>query len=226
MDKDFALRLQADIGIDVQQIIREEIELIFLDRLFDSPLSDRLIFKGGTALRLVYQSPRFSEDLDFSITDEIDANEFRAIITDIVKSDERLSIKDLASKYYTNLAQIRIKEPWQDISFSTKIEISKRVDKRGPAAYINALAKSPATNITIMTKTLAMEEMLKDKLRAITERRMPRDIFDIWFICQKMNKPFELKNFGYPKGIMRRDLRRLLPKRYYPVADELERLNA
>lgn len=73
MEKDFALKLQAEIGIDVQQLIREEVELAFLNRLFASPLSDRLIFKGGTALRLVYASPRFSEDLDFSVTDEIDS---------------------------------------------------------------------------------------------------------------------------------------------------------
>lgn len=28
--------------------------------------AEAILFKGGTALRLIYQSPRFSEDLDFS----------------------------------------------------------------------------------------------------------------------------------------------------------------
>ncbi|MDB4349687.1 nucleotidyl transferase AbiEii/AbiGii toxin family protein [Omnitrophica bacterium] len=226
MDKDFALKLAAEIGIDVQQIIREETELVFLRALFDSPLSDKLVFKGGTALRLIYGSPRFSEGLDFSVTGKIDPAEFKESVSNIVKSDERLSIKDIASKYYTDIAQIRIKEPWRDMAFSMKIEISKRIIKNAGFASVNALAKSPTTNISVMAKTYAPEEMLKDKLRAINERKMPRDIFDIWFICQKLNKPFDIKKFGYPKGIIRRDLRRLLPKRFYPVVEDLERLNA
>ena len=60
MDKDFALGLSSQIGIDVQQIVREEVELIVLKRLFESTISSELVFKGGTALRLIYNSPRFS----------------------------------------------------------------------------------------------------------------------------------------------------------------------
>lgn len=55
---------------------------------------------------------------------------------------------------------------------------------------------------------------------------MPRDIFDIWFTCQKMGKPFALKNFGYPKGKLRRELRKFLPVKFYPVIEELEKANA
>jgi len=226
MDKDFALRLAAEIGIDVQQIIREEIELIFLRGLFDSSIGDRLIFKGGTALRLIYDSPRFSEDLDFSVSNKVDAGEFKKIVTGIVKSDDRFSIKDLAGRYYTDIAQIRIKEPWRDMALSVKIEVSKRVVKDDEGAYVTALAKSPATNISVMTKAFSLERMLKDKLRALKDRKMPRDIFDIWFIYQKTGKAFDLKGFGYPRGIIRRDLRKLLPRRFYTVTDEMERLNA
>lgn len=227
MDRDFALKLAADIGIDVQQVIREEAELIFLAKLFDSAISDRLIFKGGTALRLIYESPRFSEDLDFSATGQIDQTEFKKTITGIIRADERFSIKDLAGKYYTNLAEIKVKEPWRDMPFSMKIEVSRRVDNRGrDTAYVNALAKSPATNISVMTKSLTLEEMLKDKLKAVKARKMPRDIFDIWFICQKINEPFKLRGFGYPKGRIRQELRKFLPKRFYPIIEDLEKLNA
>ncbi|MBI4675942.1 MAG: nucleotidyl transferase AbiEii/AbiGii toxin family protein [Chloroflexi bacterium] len=33
---------------------------------YQQPQTDRIYFKGGTALRTLYDSPRFSEDLDFS----------------------------------------------------------------------------------------------------------------------------------------------------------------
>ena len=225
MEKEFALKLAADIGIDVLQVIREEAELIFLNGLFESSLSDRLIFKGGTALRLVYGAPRFSEDLDFSVTDKINPSEFKRVTTDITRSDERFSLKDLKSKYYTNLAQIKIKEPWWERVLSMKIEIAKKIVK-APRDYINALAKSPTTNISVMAKVFSLERMLKDKLKIIKERKMPRDIFDIWFICQKINKPFDLKDFGYPKGKLRQELRKFLPRKFYPVVEDLERLNA
>jgi len=226
MDKDFALSLAANIGIDVQQVIREEVEVFFLNSLFESPISERLIFKGGTALRLLYDSPRFSEDLDFSVTDKIKSAEFRNTINRIVKSDDRFSIRDLACKYYTHLAEIRIKEPWQEIAFSLKIEISRRPVEEKEAQFANALVKSPATNIAVMVRAFTLEQILSDKLRAIKERKMPRDIFDAWFICQKTRASFDLKRFGYPKGRIRQELRKFLPTKFYPVIEELERLNA
>lgn len=226
MDKELALKLSAEIGIDVQQVIREEAELIFLRGLFESSVSDKLVFKGGTALRLIYASPRFSEDMDFSVTKKIESNEFKKVIINITKSDDRFSIKDLWSKYYTNLAEIKIKESWQERPFSMKIEVSKRIVKKNESAYMNAISKSPTTNILVITKTLTLEEMLEEKFQMIKERKMPGDIFDIWFICQKLNKPFTLKTFGYPKGKIIQELRKFLPKKLYPVVENLEKLNA
>jgi predicted nucleotidyltransferase component of viral defense system len=225
MDKEFALNLAAQIGIDVQQVIREEVEVFFLKALFESSISERIIFKGGTALRLLYDSPRFSEDLDFSVTDKIEPREFKDIINRIVKSDDRLVVRDLASKYYTHLAEIRIKEPWQDIAFSVKIEISKRIIKENEVSLGNALVKSPVSNIAVMVQAFTLEQILADKLRVIKERKMPRDIFDIWFICQKIKAPFNLKELDYPKGKIRSELRKFLPRKFYPVVEELEKIH-
>ena len=47
-------------------IAREYAQHCFLSEFYKSKESDRLLFKGGTALRLIYQSPRYSEDLDFT----------------------------------------------------------------------------------------------------------------------------------------------------------------
>lgn len=48
-------------------IVREYFQHLFLSELYRLPDAEHLLFKGGTALRIVYGSPRFSEDLDFSI---------------------------------------------------------------------------------------------------------------------------------------------------------------
>ncbi len=226
MEKDFALQEAARIGIDVQQVIREEAELIVLKALFESVISDALVFKGGTALRLIYNSPRFSEDLDFSSTTPISARDFKTVIHKIIASDSRFSLKDLASKYYTHLAEIRIKETWQNMALSLKIEVSRRPEIKKKNDFSNALAKSSVTNLTILTTAFTLERILKDKLLMLKERKMPRDIFDSWFICQKTGVKFDQNKFGYPKGKIRQELRKFLPRSYYPVVEELEARNA
>src|SRR5581483_5089399 len=45
---------------------REYIQHLFLSYFYQQPQTDKIYFKGGTALRVLYDSPRFSEDLDFS----------------------------------------------------------------------------------------------------------------------------------------------------------------
>lgn len=226
MEKDFALSLSSQIGIDVQQVIREEAELIFLKSLFESKIADALVFKGGTALRLIYNSPRFSEDLDFSLTASVSFRDFKALITKIIKSDSRFTLKDLAAKYYTHLAEIRIKESWQNLAFPLKIEISKRPERIKASDITNLLAKSPATNLMVTAKVFTLQKLLEQKLRIIADRKMSRDLFDIWYICQKTGKPFPKKQFGYKKGRIRQELRKFLPRNFYPVIEELEGLNA
>ena len=47
-------------------IAREYFQNLFLNSLYTQKNSEKLGFKGGTALRIVFNSPRFSEDLDFT----------------------------------------------------------------------------------------------------------------------------------------------------------------
>lgn len=54
--------------IDGFTILREYLQLIFLSHLYANKASKNIYFKGGTAIRLLLGSPRFSEDLDFSTT--------------------------------------------------------------------------------------------------------------------------------------------------------------
>ncbi len=46
-------------------ILREYLQYLILKTIFSHPLSKKLCFIWGTALRIGYQSSRFSEDLDF-----------------------------------------------------------------------------------------------------------------------------------------------------------------
>src|SRR3989338_7127382 len=50
----------------IQNVVREYCQHLFLSFLYQQARSEKLLFKGGTALRVVFHSPRFSQDLDFT----------------------------------------------------------------------------------------------------------------------------------------------------------------
>ena len=48
-----------------ESILKEYLQYKILNSIFNSEHANKLAFLGGTALRIVYGSTRFSEDLDF-----------------------------------------------------------------------------------------------------------------------------------------------------------------
>lgn len=48
-----------------RNILREYLQYKILEIVFESKYADKLSFLGGTALRIIYDNTRFSEDLDF-----------------------------------------------------------------------------------------------------------------------------------------------------------------
>jgi len=48
-----------------ENILKEYLQYKILDIIYKSPYGDRLVFLGGTAIRIVHQGIRFSEDIDF-----------------------------------------------------------------------------------------------------------------------------------------------------------------
>ena len=66
------------------QLYKEYLELMVLDYLSSHPLIGRLTFIGGTALRLLRQIDRFSEDLDFDCKN-LSQEEFANLTDDVVR---------------------------------------------------------------------------------------------------------------------------------------------
>lgn len=59
-------QLAKNFQIDNFTLFREYLQLVFLNYFYQEKQAEKIYFKGGTCLRLLYGSPRFSEDLDFS----------------------------------------------------------------------------------------------------------------------------------------------------------------
>lgn len=221
MIKEEAERLAQRLKIDITQVVREEWELKILKILADFPVSQKMYFKGGTTLRLAFDSPRFSEDLDFTMTKSITEVELKEFADAVTKTYQESEISDLRKKYYNFLVEFKIKESFLSQNFRIKIEISKRKTVKRETQLI--LLNSPVTDIQVLLPVEKIEEIYQEKLNAMAERKKPRDLFDIWFITQKLRKPMPKKLTKINKKELRRDLAKFLPSDYRPVLLELEK---
>ncbi|MCE5329542.1 nucleotidyl transferase AbiEii/AbiGii toxin family protein [bacterium] len=212
MNKQLADNLQKSLNISQEQIVREEYEIIILKQLFESELGSLFVFKGGTALRLAYGSPRFSEDLDFSVLDEFSKGKLDRLLRGIASQNDALEIMDLTQKYYTYFGLFRVKEDFMNQAFSIKFEASIRpVSLNKDADYKLLALNSRVTNLTVLAQVESLEQIRKEK-KTINPLRV-RDIFDLWFIGQKLGEPVSMDFSQYKTEEIRRELFKFLPEK-------------
>ena len=216
LSKEEVQRLSGELKIDKERIAREFYEILILNEIARLKWSRQLIFKGGTALRLAYKSPRFSDDLDFSITKKIDPkNVFK--FAETISKKYGLFIRDQWDKRETILVEFAIEEDILSQRFGLKIEISKRPSQK--IEYELKLLHTPVSPFEVLFNVQTLQSMMLDKLSALEKRDEPRDIFDLWFICQKLEKPFSVKRKLDNKRV-KQTLHKYLPINWHRVIDE------
>jgi predicted nucleotidyltransferase component of viral defense system len=210
------------LGISRDQILREEAEMEFLRELSEDKLGSKVIFYGGTALRLAFGSPRFSEDIDLLKIKSITFTEFVKFIQGIAKSHPNWSMKDIKDKRQTMFALILIKDEKMKHSFSLKIEIHKPAKKVSLKTNLS-LIKSPISIVEPLLLIPTIQELKRLKEDALADRKKARDIFDLWYIAQSLRENFVIskKTPNYPKREFKNELQVFLPKKYYPIIDQL-----
>ena len=218
MEQLIAEQKARELKIDKTQVIREYWELIILKGLYESPFGRYLIFKGGTALRLCYGSPRFSEDLDFSLIKDMLKGKFSPLIKKMIVPFPELTETDLEEKYYTYLAEIKVTQNYLPFPFRIKIEISKREMK--DYRWELKLLSSPSTAIQVMGQVATLKQIYKDKLACLKGRAKPKDLFDLWYVSEKLRIPYRPMKWSSKKEFVR-DLRKYLPMDFWPAIEGL-----
>jgi len=219
MEQQFALQKARELQIDQAQVVREYWELTVLKGLFESFKGRHLIFKGGTALRLAYQSPRFSEDLDFSLTRDLLRGTFSSVVKKIIKPFPELALTDLEEKYYTYLAEIKVTQNYLPFPFRIKIEISKR--KMLDYQWSLRLLSSPAAVLQVLGQVATLEQLYQDKITCLRGRGKPKDLFDLWYISEQLKIPYVPRETTLKKKEVARELRKYLPKPFWPAIEGL-----
>lgn len=220
MDISTARSLSQKLQISTDYIVREEYEILLLKELFESEYGTSLVLKGGTALRLVYNSARFSEDLDFTLIKEIDRKKFINFLKEMRKKYPTMISIEPTDKFYTIFALVRIKEDYLDRSFSIKIEISKRKGKWVKEKdYTELIIKSEVTPLTVLAQVTSLERILKEKEDALKNRKAARDTFDYWYINQLLKKEVKVDFSGFDKKYAKSELHKLLKRPYWRIVD-------
>lgn len=194
-----------------QNLVKEALHHHILSSLSDAGLTERVVFQGGTSLRLCYQGTRYSEDLDFVCGrggEYVNEIEFERVV------DQAMDVlaKSLSKSLGLNQDQIRCKPPknaeslrgenvavsaWQiavpiDGAPSTpssrvKIEFANVPSHDSRPMSIQApadLIQAPAVIILVESPT----EILADKIIALINRPYLkyRDIWDVNFIQSRL----------------------------------------
>jgi len=219
MEQEIAEKIASDTGIAVEKIVREEKEILFLKELFESPLGTDLVFRGGTALRLCYGSPRFSDDLDFSELQGISTDKFTKVIKKIAAKYPDMALTDLWSKRFTHLAEFKITEDWLPQPFRVKIEVRK--GETLGKEYELKLLSSEVTHLQALGNTATMQQIFEEKKSALKDRKMPRDLFDLWYLGQKLKLAVDTGKYEFDRKALHQELHKYLPKKYWKAIESL-----
>ncbi len=148
--------------------------------------ADNLVFKGGTNLRMVHGLNRFSEDLDFNISNGNPKKNLNDGIQGLKRTGIHGRISTFEERKNTFLATIRYQGPLytaSEISMgSLQIEVSKHPVHLEPV-WKTIISSYPDTG-TFGILSMHPQEILAEKIRSLVQRRKPRDLYDIWFLLK------------------------------------------
>ncbi|MBI4097337.1 MAG: nucleotidyl transferase AbiEii/AbiGii toxin family protein [Candidatus Levybacteria bacterium] len=220
MDITSARELSQKLQISVDYIAREEYEILILKEVFESEFGVGFVFKGGTALRLAYNSPRFSQDIDFTQIQEFDKEKFMTFLRGLANKYPAIKSIETNEKFYTIFGLAKIKEDYLKRAFSIKIEISKRERKwvKGKD-YTDKLIRSETTPLTAIAQVASLEQILAEKKDAMKNRKVARDLFDYWYIHLLLKQEIKVDFQGYDKKRAKSELHRLLPRNFWRVIE-------
>lgn len=173
------------VGMHVQE--RDYLQHLLLWRLYAR--SQEFVFKGGTALRLIYGGNRYSEDLDFN------------------GPADRARLESLWQEAVSDLADLgiaaEVRAVWSgeagysfDVSYRGPLYDGRDRSKGKVRVDINQRAEEVETRRELVVSeyddvrpfvvtVLTLPHLLAEKVRALVVRGKPRDLYDIWLLLRR-----------------------------------------
>jgi len=186
-----ALAQAADTPQQAQNVVREYLQARILGSLQRAGAMVPLAFHGGTALRFLYGSARYSEDLDFALEQARALYDFRAYLR-LVQSDFRAEGYDVMvrvnDRKVVHSAFVRFGGLLYEMGLSAQrtqaLSVKIEVDTNPPsgAGLESTIVRS---HLTLRLQHHDRASLLAGKLHAILQRPYlkGRDIYDLlWYL--------------------------------------------
>lgn len=174
---------------------QEVCQKIILAGLYRGGFFDHAAFYGGTCLRLFHNLQRFSEDMDFSLTEKRDdihlENFFDAVKEEFHLAGFEVSITKKEKKSFGRVESAFLKESTEtyDIAFQTKKQIKVKIElDTNPPLLFSTEQKLLMKPHSFMTRCFTLSDLFAGKMHALVyrawQRRIKgRDWYDFeWYI--------------------------------------------
>jgi predicted nucleotidyltransferase component of viral defense system len=171
----------------------------------------KMAFKGGTCLRKIYiKNYRFSDDLDFTLLDDISFIDLKKKIRNSMETARNESginfLDDIKSEEIENgfvfLIYFRLLRTTGD-PLKIKIDVTKNDKENIVNDILNkTIIHDYSDKFDKKTLVYSLEEIFAEKTRSLFERVRPRDLYDVWYLIDYskfdkslFEKKCEFKNF-------------------------------
>ena len=172
-----------------------------LNCIATSKLKDNFIFYGGTAIkRMHFEDHRFSEDIDLISAKDFDLDEIAKILTEsfgLARKEANLSFEIDTNKTISDDSRARMYMRYSgfdeivgapkeiQIDFAHGREIAGQTENRKVIETYTDLKKKGR-----ILKVQTLNTLLANKLGLLPDsnRKEPRDVFDIWFLLNRLDQ--------------------------------------
>lgn len=168
-----------------ENMLREYLQCKVLEIVFRHKISDKLVFIGGTAIRLIYDSQRFSEDIDFD-NKGLTLDEWVELGANIKTGLEREGFHlDIAKTrmndtvFHHNLRFLDLLYQHELSPHKNSVLLIKTDSQDQEIEYQHEVVKLNKFDIDCRIKVMPRDVALSQKFRAFFDREMGRDLFDI-----------------------------------------------
>ncbi len=191
-----------------KNILREYLQYKILEIIFNSKYAQDLIFLGGTALRIVYNNARFSEDLDFDnfvITEEQFADLANGVKRGLELQGYEVEIKNVFKGAYRSYIRMPNVLFDNDMAAMREEKILIQIDTV-PQAFDYKKDTKILNKFDVFTQifTTPIDILLSQKIYAALNRSRAkgRDFFDIVFLFPQTKPNYEYleKKLGVKNG--------------------------
>lgn len=214
----------------LRNLLKEQLQFYVLSFIYGSKWGENLILKGGSCLRMFFQLPRLSEDLDLDILNQKDfiLGKFLADLRRYFS--ETLQYKTLAIKTsgkkniiylkFPLLAKLGLAKEGETKTLFLRIDLSPAPGKK----YQTELSVKSTSDFSFIVKRYSLPDLFAGKIAAILQRTTKegekiefrikgRDYFDLVWFLENKTRP----NFAYLKELVKiedkRELKNLLGQR-------------